>query len=242
MNRRNLLKNITLGAAGLAAFFVGKNLSQGQEQAGRRQRPQGQGDAGQRMRRREIVKYPNEHFYKDGKFDEAVAKEAYRELFRFHNYAIGEAVLNSPDFWMLEFAQNDFTNVGMGGIFFVNDKEHGYFGHDIFLLPGQMIAQHYHLPAEDKAAKHETWHVRNGSVWTCALGGDKSKLPFELPKSQEASTTCFDAKELKVGDIDILRKLEEPHFMMAGPQGAIVTEYASFHAQGGLRFSNPTVK
>ena len=238
MNRRNWLKNITLATAGITAFLTGRNMSQAQQQP--RQRGQGQG-AGQRMRR-EIVKYPNEHFYKDGKFDEAVAKEAYRELFRYHNFAIGEAVLNSPDFWMLEFGQNDFSNVGMGGIFFVNDKEHGYFGHDIFLLPGQMIAQHYHLPGEDKPAKHETWHVRNGSVWTCALGGDKSKLPFELPKSQAESTTCFDAKALKVGDIDILRKLEEPHFMMAGPEGAIVTEYASYHAGGGLKFSNPTVK
>ncbi|MCL2119114.1 MAG: hypothetical protein FWH27_11880 [Planctomycetaceae bacterium] len=188
------------------------------------------------------MKHPNEYFYKDGKFDEEVAKAAYLELFRFHRYSLADSVINSPDFWMLEFAQNDFSNVGMGGIFFVNDKEHGYFGHEIYLLPGQMIAEHYHIPGEDLPAKHEAWQVRHGQVWTVAQGGDKSKLPFELPASQAEITTCFDAKELKVGDMDYLRKLEEPHFMMAGPEGAIVTEYASYHSGDGLRFTNPTVK
>jgi D-lyxose ketol-isomerase len=164
-------------------------------------------------------------------------------MFRFHRYSLADVVLDSPDFWMLEFGQNDFSNVGMAGIFFVNDKEHGYFGHEIFLLPGQMIAEHYHIPGEGLPAKHEAWQVRHGQIWTVAQGGDKSKLPFVLPASQDKDfATCFDAKELQVGGMDFLRKLEEPHFMMAGPEGAIVTEYASYHSGDGLRFSNPNVK
>ena len=241
MNRRNWLKNITLGTAGITAFLTGRGSAQQPPQRGQGQRVPGQG--GGQGPRREIVKYPNEHFYKDGKFDEEVAKAAYLELFRFHRYSLAETVINSEDFWMLEFGQDDFSNVGMGGIFFVNDKEHRYFGHEIYLLPGQMIAEHFHIPGEGLPAKHEAWQVRHGQVWTVAQGGDKSKLPFELPASQDKDfTTCFDAKELKVGDMDYLRKLEEPHFMMAGPEGAIVTEYASYHSGDGLRFSNPTVK
>jgi len=189
-----------------------------------------------------ISQYPNEHFYKNGEFDQEIAKKAYAELFRYHNYSLTDAVLKSSDFWMLEFGQKDFSNVGMGGIFFVNDKEHGYFGHEIYLLPGQMIAEHYHIAAEGKPAKHETWHVRHGSIWTVAQGGDKSKAIFPIPKSQEKSLTCFDATFYEVGGMESLRKLEEPHFMMAGPEGAIVTEYASYHSGEGLRFTNPTVK
>jgi hypothetical protein len=30
--------------------------------------------------------------------------------------------------------------------------------------------------------------------------------------------------------------------MIAGPEGAIVTEYATYHDMAGLRFSNPKVK
>ena len=189
------------------------------------------------------MKYPNEHFYKDGKYDEEVAKAAYLEMFRAFRYSLADSVINSKDFWTLEFGLGDFSNVGMAGIFFVNDKEHSYFGHEIYLLPGQMIAEHYHLPAEDMPAKHEAWQVRHGQVWTVAQGGDKNSLPFVLPASQDKDfTTCFDAKELKVGDMDFLRKLEQPHFMMAGPEGAIVTEYASYHSGEGLRFSNPDAK
>ena len=140
---------------------------------------------------------------------------------------------------MVDFGLGDFSNVGMGGIFFVNDKEHGYFGHEIYLLPYQMIVEHYHVPAENLPAKHETWQVRNGSVWTVAQGGSKENAIFPVPKSQENSMTCFDAKFQTVGNIEVLRKIEEPHFMMAGPEGAIVTEYACYHAQPGLKFTNP---
>lgn len=189
-----------------------------------------------------LTKYPSEHFYKNGKFDYDLAKQAYAELLRYHNYSLAEAVLSRPDFWITDFAQNDFAEVGLGGVCFVNDKEHSYFCHSIYLLPGQMIAEHFHLPAEGMPAKHESWHVRHGSIWTAAKGGDKSKMPFRIPKSQEATMTCFDTKLLKVGDMDALRNLEEPHYMMAGPEGAIVTEYACFHAASGIGLTNPTAK
>jgi hypothetical protein len=31
------------------------------------------------------------------------------------------------------------------------------------------------------------------------------------------------------------------HFLIAGPQGAIATEFATYHADAGLRFTNPGV-
>ena len=250
MNRRDWLS-----VAGGAAMMFAATASDafGQQGGGRR----GQGGGGQGRGQgggliggnrpglaRAITKYPNEHFYKDGKFDEAVAKEAYAELFRFHRYSLAQSVLSSKDFWILEFGLDDFSNVGMAGIFFVNDKEHNYFGHEIYLLPGQMIAQHYHVAAENMAPKHELWQVRHGQIWTLAEGGTKADLPegLVLPKSQEDTITCFKARKLEVGDIEKLNKLEEPHFMIAGPQGAIVTEYASYHSGEGLKFTNPKVK
>ncbi|MDR1957467.1 MAG: hypothetical protein LBQ54_00185 [Planctomycetaceae bacterium] len=222
MNRRNLVKCAALGTIGIFSLAGLKTVA-----AAEGKKP---------------PKYPNEHFYKSGNFDFDTGKAAYAELFKYHHYSLGDTVLKSPEFWILEFAQNDFSNVGMGGIFFINDKEHGYFGHEIYLLPGQMIAEHYHVAAEDKPAKHESWQVRHGSIWTVAKGGDKSKAIFPIPKSQEKYLTCFNAKFHEVGDIERLSDLEEPHFMMAGPEGAIVTEYASYHSGLGLKFTNPTVK
>lgn len=236
MNRRNWLTTAAVSAAGL---FSTQLFAQDQ----RERNPN-------RTGRRMINKHPNSHYYKDGKFDAVAAKEAYQELFRFHRYSIADAVMayqgnpavGSTPFWMLNFGLGDFSNVGMGGIFFVNDKEHGYFAHEIYLLPGQMIPEHFHIPAEDKAAKHEFWQVRNGSIWTLAQGGSLADLPSDLtlPKSQldANAITCFKAKKLVAGQYDVLNKLEEPHFMIAGPEGAIVSEYASYHSGDGLRFTN----
>jgi hypothetical protein len=204
-----------------------------------------------RRRRREIQQYPNKHFYNtDGSFNVKAAKDAYVELFRFHNYSLPN-VVNDKRFWAVDFGLGDFANVGMGGIFWLNDKEHGYFGHEIYLLPFQMIPEHAHLEAENKPAKHEYWQVRHGSIFNFGKGGSKDdldKLPVKLPKSQldANAITAFKCVELKAGtgkeSEAALSGLGDFHFMIAGKNGAIVTEYASFHSNAGLKFQNPKAK
>ena len=198
-----------------------------------------------------LPKYTNHYYYNaDGSFNEANAKRAYAELFRYHNYSIAKPVLDQDPkaslagdkLWIMDFNIGDFSNVGMAGIFVVNDKEHGYFGHEIYLLPYQMIPQHQHMDAEGKAPKHEAWQVRHGSIWCFSEGGseaDLAALPPEVAKAMKSqidakAINCFKAVELKPGEMAVLEGLKKKHFMMAGPEGAIVTEYASYHAPSGL--------
>ena len=189
-----------------------------------------------------LTRYPNEHFYDNGKLNLEKALAAYGELMRHHNYSLTEAMLKHPAMWISDFGMGEFVNVGVGGVCFVNDREHGgYFSHSIYLLPGQMLAEHWHVSAEGMPPKHETWVCLHGSVWTAARGGDRSKVPFKIPESQESTLLCFDTKKLEVGDFDVQRGLEEPHYFVAGPEGAIVQEFASFHSGEGFRFSNPNV-
>ncbi|GHT21202.1 hypothetical protein FACS189419_01710 [Planctomycetales bacterium] len=234
MNRRNWLQNI-LGS-GVAALTLGATFPAGVEAQifSSPRRPSN--------RRRNVPKYPNAHFYKDGKFDVKAATAAYDELFAYFNYSLKNTTKDKR-FWVIDFNLGDFANVGMGGIFWVNDKEHGYFGHEIYLLPGQMIVEHSHQPAEDKPAKHEYWQVRHGSICTFAQGGkegDPVPEGFKIPVSQleDKAVTAFIPKVLNVGEETPLKALGEWHFMVAGPEGAIVTEYASFHAGQGLKFQN----
>jgi D-lyxose ketol-isomerase len=42
--------------------------------------------------------------------------------------------------------------------------------------------------------------------------------------------------------VDALGRATAKHFMIAGPHGAIVTEYGTYHDGVGLRFTNPGVK
>ncbi|MDO4586221.1 MAG: hypothetical protein Q4C95_02885 [Planctomycetia bacterium] len=229
MLRRDLLKGLAGGLIG--ATVVSNSMAQ------TRRRPD--------QRRPRMKKYTNADFYKDGVFQADVAKKAYLEMFdRFH-YSLTDSLKDNPEFWVAEFESGDFERVGMGGIFWVNDKEHGYFGHEIFLLPNQMIPEHFHLAAEDMPAKHEAWQVRYGSIFNFAQGGEKTDAVLNmLPKSQldQDGITCFTFEELKVGDFRKLRTLCEPHFMMGGPNGAIVTEYACWHSAKGLGFTNKNLK
>jgi hypothetical protein len=50
------------------------------------------------------------------------------------------------------------------------------------------------------------------------------------------------ATVLRLGDIAPLNRVEAKHFMVAGPRGCVVTEYASFHDMKALRFTNPKAK
>ena len=188
------------------------------------------------------MKLGNSHFYDNGVFNKARAFQAYYDMMARFHYPISP-LLKTDQFWTSDFAQNDFVNVGMGGIFWVNDTQHMYFGHEIFLLPGQMIVEHRHLKIPAGPAKMETWQVRHGDVYAFSSDQPTKNLPIQLPESQLKANgiTARNCTHLKLGEIGHLNHLEQPHFTIAGPAGAIVTEYASPHYGEALKFTNPTV-
>ncbi|MDO5581965.1 MAG: hypothetical protein Q4G69_12620 [Planctomycetia bacterium] len=231
MERRDLLKFIAGGTAGAVVAGLGINSAalQGAEKC--------QSCTGEKK----MKKFTNADFYKDGKFQTDVALKAYFDMFERFHYSLTDVLRGNKEFWAVDFGLGDFENVGMGGIFWWNSKEFRYFAHEIYLLPGQMIPEHFHLAAEDLPAKHETWHVRNGSIFNFGIGGEKTPETLKmLPKSQldAGAITCFKWKKMVVGDMDSLTGLGDPHFMMGGPEGAIVSEYGSYHSMKGLNFTN----
>jgi D-lyxose ketol-isomerase len=191
---------------------------------------------------RKTVKLSNKTFYKaDGTLDPVKAKHAYYEMMKKFDYPVYPK-LKTDDFWAIDFGLGDFVNVGMAGIFWCNDKKDGYFGHEIYLLPGQMIVEHAHVQTPDAKPKMEAWQVRHGSVYVFGEGEEAKPCPIELPESQAKFITVKNCKLLKAGEIAALNRPEAKHFMIAGPEGAIVTEYATYHDNAGLRFTNPGVK
>ena len=236
MQRRDVLKAFVGGVAGVGFMNL---AGSGSASARTASLPAESTDI---VKGNAMKKYDTDFFYKDGVFQEDKAFQAYFEMFAEMNYSIADSLRTNKDFWVADFGLGDFANVGMGGIFFFNDKEFRYFGHDIYLLPGQMIPEHRHEAAEDMPAKHEAWQVRHGSIYNFSEGGEKTpQVLAMLPKSQLDADAihCFNYKYLRVGDQDRLGRLCAPHFMMAGSEGAIVTEYACYHSMDGLRFSNP---
>ena len=243
MKRKGLVSGVAAGvvAAGLGIGLTG--FATGCKTAGC---PCG-------MMKKEAKQVNNADFYKDGKLDAAKAKQAYYDLMKKFNVPV-YAELTRPDgpFWAVDFGKGDFTSFGMGGVFWCNEAAEGYFGHEIYLLPGQSIPEHRHLPTTDKAGnkvrcKIESWQVRNGSVYGFSEVGEPNLDKFPEAKALLAKVQIPHLKSVHVekwvadGSVHKLPGPETWHFMQGGPEGAIVSEYATFHDGAGLRFSVPGV-
>jgi D-lyxose ketol-isomerase len=189
----------------------------------------------------EVKTYTNADFYDaDGKFLVDKARAAYFDMFeRFHN-PITETV--ERDMWILDFGLGDFVNVGMAGILWINRQDYGYFGHEIYLLPGQMIAEHRHMATDKGPAKMESWQPRRGMIYTFGEGEVSDDLVCKIPESQRKIVHSKHCTPLQVDESAHLNRLKAWHFMVGGPEGAIVTEYGTFHDMAGLEFSNPKAK
>ncbi|MDL2221946.1 hypothetical protein LJC35_05290 [Parabacteroides sp. OttesenSCG-928-N08] len=183
-------------------------------------------------------KYTNADFYTDGKFNEKVAIEAFKDMLNF--YGVPFTPLMEKDFWVVDFGLGDFENLGMGGIFWVNDAEHNYFAHTIYLLPSQMIPEHAHVKTE-YAPKFESWMVTKGWCYNFAEIGDETPNAPAIPALHGAIKSKNFVKQ-NVGEVVHLKKEESFHFLLAGPEGAIVDEWASYHDGAGLRFTNQKAK
>jgi hypothetical protein len=229
LNRRQAIKTVAAAGVALAAgrSSAADNHAHGHERG---------------AHQKEAPHLHKHDFYDDGVFNKKKAFAAYYAMMERFGYHIAD-ILRTDEFWTSDFAQDDFLNVGMGGIFWLNDTRHGYFAHEIYLLPGQMIVEHKHVKCEDGPPKMESWHVRHGEIYTFGEGEATKNPGCVLPKSQlkQNAITVRCCKKLKQGEIGHLNRLEARHFMIAGPEGAIVTEYGTPHYPDALKFTNPTV-
>ena len=182
-------------------------------------------------------KYTNADFYKDGKIQPEIAKKAYLEMLEFYGVPFSKTL--EAGIWITDFNLGDFENVGMAGIFWLNDSVHGYFGHEIYLLPKQMIPEHRHM-ATKFPAKFESWKVNHGWCYNFGIGEPTANPPV-LPASQKDYITSLSFVQQDVDEVVPLKEIETPHFLFAGDNGLIVTEYATYHDGAGLRFTNPNV-
>ena len=188
-----------------------------------------------------VKTYTNADFYSStGEFLPDKAKDAYFEMFRRFGYTISDTL--QKNIWVLDFHLHDFANVGMAGIFWLNRQDYGYFGHEIYLLPGQMIPEHQHLATDKGPAKMESWHPRHGMIYTFGEGEPTPGFLSKIPASQREIVKSRHCKPLKIDEVGDLNRREAWHFMVAGPEGALVTEYGTYHDMDGLKFSNPKAK
>lgn len=234
-NKALFSRRAILGTAsvGLTSFFLG-NRADAQTGRGR----------GNRNANRALPTFNNADFYdSQGKFSEEKAKDAILALCRYHRYPIFPKLREK--LWVTDYGIGEFTKVGLACIFFANnvDGEHSYMMLDIFLLPNQMLAEHWHVTPEKTpncAQKNEGWLVRWGRSYV--IGEGEPNLPPEVvvPKCHaDGKVSVEHCVVADPGDFVPLGTLGSRHWQFAGKEGTIVTEVANAHDGASVRHLDP---
>ena len=231
-NRVSRRTIIAAAGAGLGLAAGGCNVLRGKG---------GCGCGGRRCRRKAAMTFKNSSFYKNGKFDPEAGKDAYIAVMKYHRYPVFKGLREK--LWVSDYGIGEFTRLGLGACIFINreEKERGdrYMLMDLYLLPNQMLPEHYHLATKKARPKLESWFVRHGMAYIIGEGDETPGIKKRMPESQRASATVFHATKAGPGDLVSLNRPTARHSQIAGPQGCIESEVANFHDNDGVRHTNP---
>lgn len=183
----------------------------------------------------------NKQFYDaGGKFDEEAAKRVYLDFLRGAGYPVNDTI--AKKLWVSDFGLGRFTSAGLGVIVWWGDEKYNFSGLDAFLLPGQIIPEHWHVKLRNIPEKMEAWLVRHGEIYGYAEGDPTMDMKAKLADADAAGVTVKHERILRVGDVAGIARPEEKHWMQAGPQGAIFTEFSTFHTGEAVKFTDGKIK
>ncbi len=189
---------------------------------------------------KKAMKFNNEDFYTDGKFDVEKGKDAIMALCKHHGYPVFPGLREG--IWVSDYGTGEFTKLGLAAFLFKNNEDDKYMLMDLFLLPGQMLPEHWHLDGETNPAKREGWLVRWGSSYIVGVG--EANLPKEvvIPKCHmDGKATTEHCTLAKPGTFVPLAKVYTRHWQFGGPEGAIITEVANVHTNEAVRHSDKAI-
>lgn len=185
--------------------------------------------------------FDNAQFYgADGKLDLEKAKDAIIALCHYHGYPVFPQLRDG--LWISDYGIGRFTTLGLAAYIFVNNVEHRYMMMDIFLLPGQMLPEHWHLSGEGNPVKLEGWLVRWGLSHIVGEGEPNLTPEITVPECHwNGKVSTQHVVSARPGDFVPLVAAESPHWQLAGPEGAILTEVANVHTGSAVRHSDPVL-
>ena len=105
------------------------------------------------------ITFDNASFYgKDGTFDVEKGKDAVLALAAYHGYPVFPGMREK--LWVSDYSTGQFMKLGLAAYMFKNNEDDRYMLMDLFLMPGQMLPEHYHLKSAKSVEKMEGWLVR----------------------------------------------------------------------------------
>lgn len=182
----------------------------------------------------------NASFYKDGAFQTDRAKDAYVALMKYHGYPVFKGIRERM--WVSDYGTGQFAKLGLGAVMFKNNEEHRYMVMDLYLLPHQMLPEHWHVKTEKNPAKMEGWLIRHGLSHVVGEGEANLAKEVVIPACHMGGTvTVRHAVICGPGEFAPLNRVGARHWQFAGPDGAIITEVATVHDDSGVRHSDKAI-
>jgi len=182
--------------------------------------------------------FDNSHFYdSSGKFQVEKAKDAYIALMKFHGYPVYKDMREK--LWASDYGTGQFATLGLAARMWMNNEQDRYMLMDVYLLPGQMLPEHWHEKGEKNPAKLEGWLVRYGLSHIVGEGEPNLGPDVVVPKCHCGGTVSV-RHEVVAGPGDFVPLVREGshHWQLAGPEGAIITEVANVHTDSAVRHAD----
>jgi D-lyxose ketol-isomerase len=224
INRRHLFKRAGSTAA-LAAVGVSAGWAHGADKT---------------VSGKPKIRFENGQFYdSEGKFLADKAKDAIRALAEYHGYPIFDGFLDG--LWVSDYGLGKFTEVGLAAYIFMNEEKADYLQLDIYLLPNQMLPEHYHLATDKCGPKMEGWLCRHGRSYVYGEGPKTENMYAKIPELQRKWVTVYHETVIDPGQSAHLSRPTARHWQFAGPEGAILTEVGTFHDNDGVRHTDPNI-
>ena len=191
----------------------------------------------------DLITFSNEEFYDaEGKFIEEKGKEAILSLMKYHGYPIFPEL--KEKLWVSDYGTGQFTKLGLAAYMFINNETDRYMLMDLFLLPGQMLPEHWHLDGGSNPAKLEGWVIRSGNSYIVGEGEDNLSAFSEIVVPachMDGEVTTKHVVLASVGSFTPQDIVYSRHWQFGGPEGAIITEVANVHTDKAVRHSDKAI-
>ena len=185
--------------------------------------------------------FNNADFYgADGKFNLDAAKEGYITLMKYHGYPVYKGM--KEQLWTTDYGTGQITKIGLAARMWVNNEPHRYMLMDLFLLPNQMLPEHWHIESDKNPAKLEGWLIRHGLSHVVGEGEANLGKEVVIPQCHMNGTATVEHEVIcGPGDFVALNRATARHWQYAGPEGAIITEVANVHTDKAVRHSDQAI-
>jgi len=186
--------------------------------------------------------FDNASFYDaQGNFDVEAGKDAYIKMMKYHGYPVFPGLREG--LWVSDYGLGEFTKLGLGAYTYMNEVDGGYMGQDLYLLPNQMLPEHYHVKTDKAPPKREGWHVRYGISYVYGEGEPTKNMKAVIPMCHMNGTvTVHHEVILHQGETALLNRATARHWQFGGPEGAVISEYANYHDNDGVRHSGKELR